>query len=73
MSENQLRETIARFGKSFFDRGLTFGSTGNISLRVDDGRLITQLSRKYLHVFVGARRRYFYESKASARAEPARI
>lgn len=29
------------FGKSIFDRGLTGGSTGNISLRVDDGWLMT--------------------------------
>ena len=31
------REAIARFGESLFARGLTFGSTGNISLRTEDG------------------------------------
>lgn len=41
MSESLLREQIVRFGKSIFDRGLTFGATGNISLRVDDGWLMT--------------------------------
>jgi ribulose-5-phosphate 4-epimerase/fuculose-1-phosphate aldolase len=41
MSESALREDIARLGKSLFDRGLTFGSTGNISVRVEDGWLMT--------------------------------
>ena len=39
--ENQLREKIVRFGKSLFDRGLTAGSSGNISVRLDDGWLLT--------------------------------
>lgn len=37
MSETKLREAICRFGKSLYDRGLTPGSSGNISLRLDDG------------------------------------
>lgn len=41
MSENALRERIARLAKSMFDRGLTFGSSGNISVRLDDGWLMT--------------------------------
>ena len=41
MTESQLREAISRFGKSMFDRGLTFGSSGNISARIDDGWLMT--------------------------------
>jgi 3-dehydro-4-phosphotetronate decarboxylase len=41
MNESQLREQIALFGKSMFDRGLTAGSSGNISARVDDGWLLT--------------------------------
>lgn len=40
-SENQLREEIATLGKSLFDRGLTHGSTGNISARTDAGWLLT--------------------------------
>ena len=40
-AENKLREEIVRFGKSIFDRGLTGGSSGNISVRVDDGWLLT--------------------------------
>ncbi|MFO7649686.1 3-oxo-tetronate 4-phosphate decarboxylase [Halomonas campaniensis] len=35
--ENGLREQIATLGKSLFDRGLTMGSSGNISVRTDDG------------------------------------
>ncbi len=41
MSENRLRESICRFGLSIFERGLTFGSSGNISVRLDDGWLMT--------------------------------
>jgi 3-dehydro-4-phosphotetronate decarboxylase len=35
--ESQLRETICRFGRSLFERGLTAGSSGNISVRLGDG------------------------------------
>ena len=37
MSEAKLREQICVFGKSLFDRGLTPGSSGNISVRLPDG------------------------------------
>lgn len=37
MSEAQQREAICRFGRSLFERGLTPGASGNISLRLDDG------------------------------------
>jgi ribulose-5-phosphate 4-epimerase/fuculose-1-phosphate aldolase len=36
-AENRAREEIAAVGKSLFDRGLTFGSTGNISVKLADG------------------------------------
>jgi ribulose-5-phosphate 4-epimerase/fuculose-1-phosphate aldolase len=39
--EARLREQICGTAKSMFDRGLTHGSTGNISARVDDGWLLT--------------------------------
>ena len=35
--ETRLREQICTIGRSIFDRGLTSGSTGNISARLDDG------------------------------------
>ncbi len=40
MSESALRETICLLAKSLFDRGLTGGSTGNISARTGDGGLL---------------------------------
>ena len=39
--ENALRDAITRLGQSIFERGLTFGSSGNISVRLDDGWLMT--------------------------------
>ena len=36
-AEAKLREQICTIGRSIFDRGLTSGSTGNISARLDDG------------------------------------
>jgi ribulose-5-phosphate 4-epimerase/fuculose-1-phosphate aldolase len=35
--ETRLRDRICAIGRSIFDRGLTFGSTGNISLRLSEG------------------------------------
>ncbi|MBL8386037.1 MAG: aldolase [Burkholderiales bacterium] len=40
-AESAARESICRIAKSMFDRGLTHGSTGNISARLDDGWLLT--------------------------------
>ena len=40
MSDMQLREQICLLAKSMFDRGLTGGSTGNISARTHDGGLL---------------------------------
>lgn len=40
MRESELRETMCVMAKSLFDRGLTHGSTGNISARLDDGGLL---------------------------------
>ncbi|GGA95195.1 class II aldolase [Brucella endophytica] len=34
------RDEIARVGKSLFDRGLTSGSTGNISVRLSNGEIL---------------------------------
>ncbi len=41
MNESAAREAIVRIARSMFERGLTHGSTGNISLRTDDGWLMT--------------------------------
>lgn len=40
MTENELRDQICLLSKSLFDRGLTGGSTGNISARTDDGGML---------------------------------
>ena len=39
-AETRLREDICLLAKSLFDRGLTHGSTGNISARTEDGGLL---------------------------------
>ena len=41
MNEETLRNDIVRWGKSLFERGLTAGSSGNISARVEDGFIAT--------------------------------
>jgi 3-dehydro-4-phosphotetronate decarboxylase len=41
MNETDARELIAGIGRSMFERRLTFGSSGNISVRIDDGWLMT--------------------------------
>jgi len=41
VSEAALRADLVRLAKSLFDRGLTPGSSGNISARLDDGLLVT--------------------------------
>ncbi len=40
-SESAAREAIVRIARSMFERGLTHGSTGNISTRIDHGWLMT--------------------------------
>src|SRR5262249_13936567 len=41
MSVTKTSEQIVKFGKSIFDRGLTAGTSGNISVKVRDGWLMT--------------------------------
>lgn len=41
MTEAKLREAICTIGVSIFARGLTAGSSGNISVQIDDGWLMT--------------------------------
>lgn len=41
MNETKLREEICRVGASLYQRGLTAGSSGNISIRLEDGWLLT--------------------------------
>ncbi len=41
MNETQAREEICRVGRSLFERGYVHATAGNISVRLDDGHLIT--------------------------------
>ena len=41
MKESTIRELMVTTGESLFNRGLTAGSSGNLSVRLDDGWLIT--------------------------------
>ena len=41
MKTSALADAIVRYAKSMYERGLTHGSTGNISVRLDDGWLMT--------------------------------
>jgi 3-dehydro-4-phosphotetronate decarboxylase len=41
MSEAKLREEICRLGASIHERGLTHGSSGNVSAKCEDGWLLT--------------------------------
>lgn len=40
MRESPAREQICLFARSLFERGLSHGSSGNISVRLDDGSLL---------------------------------
>ena len=41
MNEKDIRNNLVKWGKSLFERGLTAGSSGNMSVRLDDGFLFT--------------------------------
>lgn len=41
MTEIEAREAICRFGESLFARGYGCGASGNLSVRLDDGLLVT--------------------------------
>lgn len=41
MTETAIRQNMTRMAQSLFARGLTFGSSGNLSARLEDGFLVT--------------------------------
>ncbi len=43
MNESLAREEICRAGRSLFERGYVHATAGNISVRLDDGFLITPI------------------------------
>jgi ribulose-5-phosphate 4-epimerase/fuculose-1-phosphate aldolase len=50
MNETKLRQTMAELARSMFDRGLTFGSTGNLSARIAGGWLMTPTGSSLGHI-----------------------
>lgn len=40
-ADSRVRERLCEIGRSLFERGLTAGSTGNLSVQVDDGWWVT--------------------------------
>jgi ribulose-5-phosphate 4-epimerase/fuculose-1-phosphate aldolase len=40
-AETRLRDSMALHGRSLYDRGLSPGTSGNLSVRLDDGLLVT--------------------------------
>jgi 3-dehydro-4-phosphotetronate decarboxylase len=50
MHETAQREQICELGRSIFERGLTHGSTGNISARCADGWLLTPTGSNLGHL-----------------------
>ncbi|HVT51476.1 MAG TPA: class II aldolase/adducin family protein, partial [Dongiaceae bacterium] len=40
-AESKARDALTSFGKSMFERGLSFGSAGNLSMRIEGGWLMT--------------------------------
>src|SRR5262245_27992228 len=47
MTEAKLREEIALLAKSLFDRGYVVGTAGNISVRLEDGFLVTPTNSSF--------------------------
>lgn len=41
MTEDQIREAVVRWSRSLFERRFTVGSSGNISVKLDDGYIVT--------------------------------
>ena len=41
MNETEMRERLVRWGALLFGRGYTAGSSGNLSVRVEGGYLVT--------------------------------
>jgi ribulose-5-phosphate 4-epimerase/fuculose-1-phosphate aldolase len=41
MNEQQVRQEMVKWGRSLFERGLTAGSSGNISVKIEDGYLVS--------------------------------
>jgi ribulose-5-phosphate 4-epimerase/fuculose-1-phosphate aldolase len=70
-SETKIREDICRLGRSLFERGLTPGSSGNISVKLNDGGyLVTPTNASLGFLDPGKLSRLDAEGKLLAGAAP---
>jgi ribulose-5-phosphate 4-epimerase/fuculose-1-phosphate aldolase len=70
MSKSNEAERIARFGKSIFDRGLTAGTSGNISVKVADGWLMTPTNSSLGELDPSTMSRLSFDGKLVAGHQP---
>jgi len=70
MNEHHARERIAEIAQSLHTRGLTFGSSGNISLRLDDGWLMTPTGASLGELDPAAISRLDRDGRPTAGAKP---
>jgi ribulose-5-phosphate 4-epimerase/fuculose-1-phosphate aldolase len=70
MSKTNEAERIARFGKSIFDRGLTAGTSGNISVKVADGWLMTPTNSSLGELDPSTMSRLSFDGKLVAGHQP---
>jgi 3-dehydro-4-phosphotetronate decarboxylase len=72
MQEVRLREQICELGRSLFQRGLTHGSTGNISARCADGWLLTPTGSSLGRLDPGCLSKLDWSGKLLAGAAPSK-
>ncbi len=72
MSEAELRQELARVGRSLHARGYVHGTTGNLSARLDDGFLITATDACLGELDEGDIVRVDRNGKAGAGARPSK-
>jgi ribulose-5-phosphate 4-epimerase/fuculose-1-phosphate aldolase len=70
MTPSQAAERISRFGKSIFDRGLTAGTSGNISIKIADGWLMTPTNSSLGDLDPATMSRLDANGKLAAGSEP---
>ena len=58
MNENKLREQVCILASSMFERGITHGSTGNISVRLEDDDLSSQAKGSDPDIIVASAKAY---------------
>lgn len=72
MTEARVREQIVEIGKSIFERGLTAGSSGNISVRVDDGWILTPTNVSLGNLDAASLSKVSFEGKLISGLQPSK-